>query len=211
MSPTSRKCDDFVTMRRNRRFRAAKNEFSEFELQLNDARFGHPEAIGWLYSEYVGMVRGYFRACLTAEYDDLTSDVFVGMIRSLDRFRGDERMFRSWLMSIAHRRRVDHLRRSRVRLVDVTAGDELEAALDPTPPASDVGWIADPRIVDGLSTLTDEQREILAMRYVADMSIAEVAQATDRSAGAVKSLQNRAISSLRRVVPDLRERETVRR
>ncbi len=201
-------------MRWERRRRGAQDtELTTAEIfaaRLEAARLGDRESVAWLYSEHVGMVRGYFRACLMQEFDDLTSDVFVGMIKSLDRFTGDERMFRSWLMSIAHRRRVDHLRRCRVRLVDTASDEAIERHLDAARGPGDLGWIADVRIVSGLATLTDEQREVVALRYVADMSLLEVAEATGRTVGSVKSLQNRAIGTLRRVVPDLRIAAAVR-
>ncbi len=199
-------------MRRERRLHSVVDDDGDvfFRAQVHAAHHGHADALGWIYEEYVGMVHGYFRACSVNDADDLTSEVFVGMLRSLDRFEGGERQFRTWLMTIAHRRRVDYFRRAASRPHDATDAEIIERHLDHMPSAADQCRTVDPRLPAGMSQLTEDQREILAMRFLADMSLQEIADATERRVGAIKSLQKRAIESLRRSVPDLRTPEVVR-
>lgn len=149
-----------------------------------------------LYRRHVRVVAGYLRTCGIDDPDDVTSDVFVSMVRGLPRFDGDEAAFRSWLMTIAHRRMVDSWRRSSKdqeqpvdqldRLgVEAVVFDELRSDL------------LDPVVVSALRGLTVDQREVLALRFLADLSIETVAAVTGRPPGAVKSLQHRALSRLR--------------
>lgn len=200
-------------MGRQRRLRAVPTESGEliFRAQVHAAVDGDAEALTWLYETYVGMVRSYFRACAIQEADDLTSEVFVSMIRSLSSFSGNERGFRTWLMTIAHRRKVDHFRRSRPdRTATATSPDVIELRAGIAPSAAEGAVLPDPRLPVGLQQLTADQREVLAMRFLADMSLLEIAAATNRKVGAIKSLQKRAVESLQRAVPDLRHPEAIR-
>ncbi len=181
-----------------------------FRAQVQAAAQGDPEALTWLYEKYVAMVHSYFRACDVQEADDLTSEVFLSMIRSLSRFEGTERGFRTWLMTIAHRRKVDHFRRTPPGRTVATESGEIERQAGFTPSAADASRVPDPRLPESIRNLTPEQREILAMRFFADMSLQDIAAATNRRVGAVKSLQKRAIDALRRSVIDLRAPEVVR-
>ncbi len=181
-----------------------------FRAQVQAAVQGDPEALTWLYEKYVGMVHSYFRACDVQEADDLTSEVFLSMIRSLSRFEGTEPAFRTWLMTIAHRRKVDHFRRTPPGRTVATEPDVIELRAGVSPSAADASRVPDPRLPEGLQKLTQEQREILAMRFFADMSLQDIAKATNRRVGAVKSLQKRAIGALRRSVVDLRAPEVAR-
>ena len=61
----------------------------------------------------------------------------------------------------------------------------------------------DPELLDALAQLTPDQREVLALRFVADLSLEDVARLTKRSVGATKALQHRALENLRAAVsPD---------
>src|SRR5262249_48321837 len=75
-----------------------------FEIVLERARGGDGWAIERLYAALAPAVTGFFRLQRVAEPEDLTSEVFVGVLRNLRRFRGDEAGFRSWVFTIAYRR-----------------------------------------------------------------------------------------------------------
>ena len=98
---------------------------------LASAKAGHDDAIERLYRSCAPLVRGYLRANQVRDADDVTSDVFVSMLTALPTFDGDERSFRSWLLTIAHHRMVDAVRRSQRRPEDPTdpqVGPELPRA-----------------------------------------------------------------------------------
>lgn len=186
------------------RWKRSNNEESASSVD-DDTISADPDTVAELYRTHVPMVYGYLRASGITDPDDLTSEIFVSMVRNLHTFRGDADTFRSWLMTIAHRRLVDH-RRQQARAT-VVSYDDLETIereltrLDRG--ASDRPQFLDLVLVAGLAELTAEQREVLALRFVADLSLEEVSRITGRSVGAVKSMQRRALDALRRSTPEL--------
>ena len=147
-----------------------------------------PEAAD-VYRALAPAVLGYLRSQRAAEPEDLLGEVFLQVVRDLPRFRGGDDALRRWVFSIAHHRLVDARRRSGRRpALDDGPVPELRSA----PPAD----LLDPDLVRALCELTAEQREVVALRFVADLSIDAVATLTGRSPGAVKALQHRALSAL---------------
>lgn len=182
-----------------------------FDEVLRGAREGRGRALEALYRDLAPAVLGYLRAQRAAEPEDLASEVFVGVIRGLASFSGDEKGFRSWVFSIAHRRLIDERRRLARRRED--SADPFELASGAAGAAQgdveaeglarlDARWA-----VELLDTLTDEQRTVVLLRIVADLSVAEVSEITGRSPGAVKTMQRRALLQLARRI----EREGVSR
>ncbi|MGI9615633.1 MAG: RNA polymerase sigma factor [Acidimicrobiales bacterium] len=178
-----------------------------FDRIVRQARGGDEDAVSVLYLNHVSMVYGYLRACGANDLDDLTSEVFVGMLRGLERFDGDQAAFRRWLMTIAHRRLIDHRRAGVRNRIDMTEPSSLEAlrttAIGIEPPTT----LVDDELVAAFERLTNAQREVLALRFVADVSLRGVASITGRPTGAVKSLQNRALAMLRQHLQVGRERQ----
>lgn len=174
-----------------------------FETVIAAAKKGDPDSQTLLYENHVAMVYGYFRACGVVEIDDLTSEVFLGMLRNLHGFQGDQPEFRRWLMTIAHRRLVDNRRRQSANKTDLTDVAEFEEMSGETNVVELRALTVDPRLALAFSSLTDAQREVLALRFVADVSLVGVAQITNRPVGAIKSLQNRGLTKLRRNLRDI--------
>lgn len=140
------------------------------------------------YRALAPAVLGYFRSHRVADPEALTGDVFVAVAAGIDRFEGDDAALRRWVFTIAHHRRVDVIRRANIVAIEVCE-DLPEASIeDPTP--------FDPALVDALGALTADQREVVTLRFVADLSVAEVAELTGRSAGSVKMLTSRALATL---------------
>jgi RNA polymerase sigma-70 factor (ECF subfamily) len=176
-----------------------------FDRIVRDAKNGDDDAVALLYLNHVAMVCGYLRACGASDLDDLTSEVFVGMLRGLRRFDGDQADFRRWLMTIAHRRLVDHRRKSSANRVDTAEPWVLEG-LRTTPVDIEPRVVmVDGELVRAFAMLTEAQREVLALRFVADVSLRGVAAITGRPTGAVKSLQNRGLAALRQNLTAPRE------
>jgi RNA polymerase sigma factor (sigma-70 family) len=169
----------------------------DFGQILQAARAGAPWAFARLYADLSPAVAGYLRAQRAAEPEDLTSEVFLGVFRGLSSFEGSEAQFRSWVFTIAHRRLQDERRRAARRPhftpVDgetyLHGGDVEQEALD----SLGDEWVL--RVSEDLSA---DQRTVLLLRTVADLSAEEVAQITGKTAGAVRALQRRALESLRR-------------
>jgi len=180
------------------------------------ARHGDGEAFGRLYDRYLDAVYGYVLAHVLdrSVAEDLTQDVFVAALEALPRFhwRGS---LAPWLMRIARNRLANHWRSLGRRPPTSTLPDD-------EPPADHRGTTADALgtsaerstdpvsfverrlllddLADGLASLTDLEREVLALRVGLDWPLADVARYLGRSKAAICSLQYRALRRLSRHV-----------
>jgi len=141
------------------------------------------------YLELAPAVLGYYRSYGLASADDLVGDVFVSVAGGLRRFRGDRADLRRWVFTIARRRLVDHFRRSKVRQI-TSSGPLPDLGVHDRLAGLDVD------LVDALNDLTDLQREVVVLRFVADLPLDDVAELVGRNLPAVKALQARALSQL---------------
>lgn len=141
------------------------------------------------YRSLAPAVLGYLRAQRAPEPEDTLGEVFLQVARDLPRFKGDDDALRRWVFSIAHNRLLDARRREgrRPALSDREVPDR-PAAAQPGP--------LDPELVAALAELTPDQREVVVLRFVADLPLADVAKITHRRAGAVKAMQHRALEAL---------------
>ena len=142
-----------------------------------------------VYRALAPAVLGYLRAERAPDPEDLLGEVFLQVARDLHRFDGDADALRRWVFTIAHHRLVDARRRASRRPVVATA--EV-----PDLPGSTTDEGIDPALVAALGRLKPEQREVIVLRFVADLSIEAVASITGRSVGAVKAMQHRALDNL---------------
>jgi RNA polymerase sigma-70 factor (ECF subfamily) len=135
-----------------------------------------------------GPVHGYLRASGAIESEDLLSDVFLAVTRSLARFEGDDDALRRWVFTIAHNRLVDERRRIARRRKVAAA----ELGQPPRPPDEPF----DAELEVALGQLTPDQRDVVVLRFVADLPLETVASMMGRQVGAVKALQHRALARL---------------
>jgi RNA polymerase sigma factor (sigma-70 family) len=155
-----------------------------------------PDA-GDVYRELAPAVLGYLRAQGAPDPEDTLGEVFYQVARDLGRFRGDHDALRRWVFTIAHHRMVDEHRRraARPRIVGHEAPER--AAADPV--SAHLGE----DLAAALRELTPEQREVVVLRFVADLSLADVARITRRRTGAVKAMQHRALARLAELVEEV--------
>jgi RNA polymerase sigma-70 factor (ECF subfamily) len=140
-------------------------------------------------------VLGYFRSQGAAEPEDLLADVFVQVTRYLPRFRGPDAGLRPWVFTIAHNRLVDD-RRRRASRPRICAGEVPDVGAVDTEPSATL----DPELTRALQELTPLQREVVVLRFVADLPLNVVARITRRPRSAVKALQARGLARLARVL-----------
>jgi RNA polymerase sigma-70 factor (ECF subfamily) len=159
-----------------------------------------PEALRAVYLELAPSVLGYLRAKGVADPEAVTNDVFVALLPQLPRLRGGAAGLRRLTFSIAHARIVDE-HRSRVR-APAAVPYEPERDERAVPPVDDV--LDAGRVRELLAVLPDDQQEVLRLRVIADLSIEQVAAVMNRSAGAVKQLQRRALLTLRAALVERR-------
>lgn len=165
------------------------------------ARAGDGVAFGCLFDRFHGpLVRYLFARTADRQLaEDLAGEVFVVVAERLPRFRGDGSRFAGWVFAIARHDLADLWRaraRRRVDPVPVVPSPPGEFAEDP---AAEVQRRLDAEVlVAYVDQLTADQREVVLLRFAAGMSLAEVAAAVHKPVGAVKSLQHRALATLRR-------------
>ena len=170
------------------------------------AKDGDGDAFALLYDRYVDQVYGFvYRRVRSPELaEDLTSDVFLRALRNLDRFTWQGVDIGAWLMTIARNRVTDHFKSARARLERPT--DEVRDETDLTGPDDPERSALDADIAEALTVamgeLAEDHREVLELRFVQGLSVSESAAAMDRTDGAIKALQYRALRSLARVVKE---------
>lgn len=170
-----------------------------FASTLRAAAAGSDWAWRILVDRYSGALLGYLRLRAPDDPEDVLSETWMSAASTIATFSGDEPAFRSWLFVIAHRRAVDAARRASRRpvVIEATVTQEVSnAALS----AEDQAFTA----MSGeyamrlLANLTADQRSVIALRVIADLSLEETAAIVDKRVGAVKALQQRGLESLRR-------------
>lgn len=159
----------------------------ESVLLVEAARRGNRSAFGALYERYGRMVHGVLLARVPpADADDLTQDVFLIAWRRLRSLR-DPAAFGGWLATIARRRAIDHLRRTR----DEVELEEAHLGCDGHDPEAHAALAA-------LRGLPPAYRETLVLRLVEGMTGPEIAERTGLTPGSVRVNLHRGMKLLRR-------------
>ncbi|MEO5704772.1 MAG: sigma-70 family RNA polymerase sigma factor [Candidatus Limnocylindrales bacterium] len=165
---------------------------------VTDAKRGDREAFGRIFDAYAGPIHRFIasRVNRPSDAEDLTQLVFVKALEALPRYEARGIPFGGWLFRLARNAIIDQIRtrRDHLSLVAATtretdaAGPEAQAAL-----REDLR-----RVAQALTELTDDQREVIELRFFAGLSVFETAVAMGRQEGTIRGLQFRAIAALRR-------------
>ena len=171
------------------------------------AQDGDAEAFAQLYDRYVDQTFGYIlrRVGHRQTAEDLTGDVFLRAYRRLSTFEWQGVDLGAWIMTIARNRVHDHFKSARFRLersTDVMADTASDSAPD-DPERVAVARDMARGLGQALERLKDEHREVIELRFVHNMSVAETAEVMNRSIGACKALQYRALRALEEEVRDV--------
>lgn len=164
---------------------------------LSAAQGGQPWALRVLYDELAPKVHGYLRARGAAEPEDLTSEVFLAVFPRLGTVTGGAAGLRTLVFSVADARLVDDLRSRSRRAPSVEYDAHCDQRSSPSSEDEALALLSNDRVRALLAGLPDDQRNVLLLRVVNDLSLEQTAQAIGRSTGAVKQLQRRALLSLR--------------
>ncbi|WP_052667445.1 RNA polymerase sigma factor [Nitriliruptor alkaliphilus] len=167
---------------------------------VDGVRRGDRDAIAAVYLEVAPGLRGFLlrRVRHGGVADDLVEQTFVELIEGCATIRGDGTALRAWLYRAA-RNNLNDWRKRADRRADHELTAQHQASLHeagPDPGQQVVDASVDPRIVRALGQLTAEQREVVELRLVAGLPIADVAALIERTPGAVKLLQHRAVRRL---------------
>ena len=169
---------------------------SETEL-IQRAKAGEQEAWTQIYEHYAPAIYRYiyFRVGDAHLAEDIQADVFVRMIEGMHRYEDRGWPLSAWLYRIAHDRTIDSLRRSRHR--QHVPLENWNDSCD-GPEYSVGARLAHEELRGMLNELTDDQRMVIQLRFLAELPIQDVARQLGRTEGSVKALQHRGLHALAR-------------
>lgn len=171
----------------------------ELEL-IRRAKECDPSAFARIFEYYYQDVYNYIYHKVANVHlaEDLTSDVFLKVLESITSFSFRGIPLAMWLLRIARNLMVDHFR-GQPKTSDLPLKEDL---LSTEVGPSDVfeTKLTRQQLVRALSDLTEEQQDVIILKFVDGLNNTEVAQVLGKSEGAIKSLQHRALVSLNRVL-----------
>lgn len=150
-----------------------------------------------LFDRYYDHLCGFltYRLRNRSAAEDIASQVFVEAVAGIKRYEARGIPFKSWLFRIARNLSTDYMmRESRNGRLTI----ELSEDGDPSGLAEQRMQLA--QVGRAMAHLPDEQRQVILLRFVNELSIAETAQVMKKSAGAIKALQHRALAAARRIL-----------
>jgi RNA polymerase sigma-70 factor, ECF subfamily len=165
---------------------------------IERVRRGDQDAARTLYERYFDRIYNYVYARLgrAEDAEDLAIDTMTRSLTRLDLFQDQGVAFSSWVYRIAHNATIDHYRRhGKVTLVPLDDAT-LPQSADPSELALE--QLSNEDLRQALRDLTDEQQQVLILRFFQDLTAAQVAGIMGKSVGAVQALQHRALGSLER-------------
>ena len=173
-------------------------------LLIEKAQNGDSDAFGELYERYATSIFRfvYSQTAHRLDAEDITADVFLRAWRALPRYQDQGFSFAPFLFRIARNVLIDSRRKR--RLTQDISEDEMMNIPDKTAYEPRVLLSAKTQhndLVRILVQLREDYRTVLILRFFNDLSPEEIAQVMGRSVGAVRVLQHRALSSLRKLIP----------
>lgn len=151
-------------------------------------------AFGELYSVYLNKVYRYiyYKVGNATEAEDLTEQVFLQAWEAIDRYRQQGAPFAAWLFRLAHNRVIDYHRTKKSHApLDPSLEDSRPGPEEVVARRLDVQ-----NLKQALKRLTEEQQQVILLRFVEGMSHAEVGAIIGKGEGAVRSIQYRALLAL---------------
>jgi len=168
---------------------------------LRQAIDGNQWAFTVIYDEYFNKIYRYVYSLVgkQAEAEDLTQDVFIKALHSISSFKFRGAPFSSWLFRIAHNQVVDQWRRQKKE--KTTSLDEaLTVVSNEDPVITTEKQFEAEALAAAVTRLPSAQGEVVSLRFIAGLSIAEVAETLGKREGTIKALQFKGIESLRKIL-----------
>ncbi len=177
---------------------AGQEARNSFDSVLVAARNGEQWAFRSLFEALSSQIAAFVRARHDRDVDDIVNEIFLGAFRNLDRFAGGEADYRAWVFRIARNKINDSHRRS-YRTVPQANLDTESDTVHSAQAESDLTLPEQREQIELLLRgLSADQRDVILLRILADLSIEQVAEILEKPPGAIKSLQHRALEALRR-------------
>lgn len=158
-----------------------------------------PQAWERIYLDLSPRLLEYLRRMTYSDAEDIVSEVFVNMVRSIDAFEGDADDLRAWAYAIARNARADAVRSGKRNQQKVDAVCNHIPSTAATEDQRET-IVSDDRVTRLLAKLTPRQREVMMLRIVADLTIDQVARIMNEQPPTIKALQRRAVAHLQKLL-----------
>jgi RNA polymerase sigma-70 factor, ECF subfamily len=169
----------------------------DFPAVLAAAARGDEEAFGRLWRDLQPRLLRYFRVVSPAAAEDLASETWLGVVRGIDRFTGNEPAFRAWIFTIARHQVLDWRRRGARRTTEeLPVNGLVEQAAPDDPAAAAVERFSTRAALAEVATLPPDQAEAIVLRVVAGLDVERVAAIMDKRSGTVRVLTHRGLRRL---------------
>jgi RNA polymerase sigma-70 factor (ECF subfamily) len=168
------------------------------------AQQGDREALESLYLLHFDRIYSYLHMSVGNRHDaeDLTTQTFLKMLEAIGRFRWQSAPFSAWLFRIAHNLAMDHFRATK-RWQPEEEVPEPEGSEAPSAEDKALEAIGQSSMLELIENLSQDQQQVLTLKFVFTFSNGEAATILGKTEGAVKSLQHRALASLQKqLTPD---------
>ena len=166
---------------------------------VDRAQKGDRGALEELYLIHFDRIYSYLHVSVGNRHDaeDLTTQTFLKMLESIGRFRWQSAPFSAWLFRIAHNLAMDHFR-ARKRVQPEEEVPEPLGSEEPSAELEAMQSIGRQSMLELIDKLSPEQQQVLTLKFVFNFPNADVAKILDKTEGAIKSLQHRALASLQK-------------
>jgi RNA polymerase sigma-70 factor, ECF subfamily len=169
----------------------------DFPVVLGAAAGGDEEAFGRLWRDLQPRLLRYFMVAAPAAAEDLASETWLGVVRGLDRFQGNEPSFRAWVFTIARHEVLDWRRRAARRPIeDLPMSDLADQAAPDDPAATAVEAFSTRAALRVIADLPTDQAEAVALRVLAGLEVNRVAAIMGKRPGTVRVLTHRGLRRL---------------
>ena len=162
---------------------------------------GDRDALEELYLIHFDRIYSYLHMSVGNRHDaeDLTTQTFLKMLESIGRFRWQSVPFSAWLFRIAHNLAMDHFRAAR-RWQPEEEVPEPEDRQEDSAEDLAMAAISHASMLELIEKLSPEQQQVLTLKFVFNFPNADVAKILDKTEGAIKCLQHRALASLQKQI-----------
>jgi RNA polymerase sigma-70 factor, ECF subfamily len=179
----------------------AQGSNEQVRLLVERGQQGDREALEQLYLLHFDRIYSYLHMSVGNRHDaeDLTTQTFLKMLESIKRFRWQSAPFSAWLFRIAHNLAMDHFRASR-RWQPEEEVPEPPGETEHSAELVAFQSIGRQSMLDLIEDLSQEQKQVLTLKFVFNLPNGEVATILGKTEGAIKSLQHRALVSLQKQI-----------
>lgn len=173
---------------------------ADFDATLAAAREGDERAFAVLWRDLQPALLRYLRVIAPAVYEDLAAETWLEVARGLERFEGGEPGFRSWVFTVARHRMVDLRRREARQPVIPVPPDAFPERSEADAADAALLAISTREALALIAKLPPDQAEVVALRVVGGLDVAQVAAIVGKRTGSVRVLSHRGLRRLAALV-----------